>query len=65
MTISNKIPDKDKINLDEIVSEFIQYINQDSQNLSTDPNVVKVKVIKPDPTDCSGCARTPVIKSGG
>jgi hypothetical protein len=27
--------------------------------------VVKVKVIKPDPTDCSGCARTPVIKSGG
>ena len=36
---------KDKIDLDEIVSEFIQYINQDSQNLSTDPNVVKVKVI--------------------
>jgi len=65
MTTSSKIPDKDKINLDEIVSEFIQYINQDSQNLSTDPNVVRVKVIKPDPTDCPSCSRTPVIKSGG
>ena len=65
MTISNKISDKDKIDLDEIISEFIQYINQDSQDLSTDRNVVKVKVIKPDPIDCSSCARTPVIKSGG
>ena len=65
MTTSNKILEKDKINLDEIVSEFIQYINQDSQNLSTDPNVIKVKVIKPDPTDCPSCSRTPVIKSGG
>ena len=33
MTTSNTIPEKDKIDLDEIVSEFIQYINQDSQNL--------------------------------
>ena len=65
MTISNKTSEEDKIDLNEIVSEFIQYINQDSQNLSTDPNVIKVKVIKPDPTDCPSCARSTVIKSGG
>jgi len=44
MTISNN----DKIDLNQIISEFIQYVNEDSQNLSTDPNVIRVKVIKPD-----------------
>lgn len=38
----------EKIDLNQIVSEFIQYINEDSPNLSTDPNVVRIKVIKPD-----------------
>ena len=43
MTISNN----DKIDLNQIVSEFIQYVNEDSPNLSTDPNIQRVKVIKP------------------
>lgn len=38
----------DKIDLNQIISEFVQYINEDSPNLSTDPNIVRVKVIKPD-----------------
>ncbi len=38
----------EKIDLNQIVSEFIQYINEDSPNLSTDPNVIRIKVIKPD-----------------
>ena len=28
--------------------EFVQYVNEDSPNLSTDPNIIRVKVIKPD-----------------
>ena len=44
MTISKD----NKINLNEIVKEFIQYVNEDSPELSTDPNVVRVKIIKPD-----------------
>ena len=43
MTISNN----DKIDLNQIVSEFIQYVNEDSPNISTDPNIQRVKVIKP------------------
>jgi len=64
MTIS-KIPEEDKIDLNQIISEFIQCVNQDSPNISTDPNILKVKVIKPDPTDCPSCSRKSVIKSGG
>ena len=44
MTISKD----DKIDLNQIISEFIQYVNEDSPNLSTDPNIIRVKVIKPD-----------------
>jgi len=44
MSISND----DKIDLNQIVSEFINYVNEDSPNLSTDPNVQRIKVIKPD-----------------
>jgi len=44
MTIS----DDDKIDLNKIVSEFIQYVNEDSPDLSTDPNVKRIKVIKSD-----------------
>ena len=44
MSISND----DKIDLNQIVSEFINYVNEDSPNLSTDPNVKRIKVIKPD-----------------
>lgn len=45
---TSKIPESDKIDLDTIVSEFIQYVNEDSPNISTDPNIVRVKVIKSD-----------------
>ena len=44
MTISND----DKIDLNKIVLEFIQYVNEDSSDLSTDPNVKRIKVIRPD-----------------
>ncbi len=47
MTTSN-IPSDDKIDLNQIVSEFINYVNEDSPNLSTDPNIKRVKIIKPD-----------------
>jgi hypothetical protein len=47
MTISN-IPPEDKIDLNEIISEFIQYVNEDSPNLSTDPTIKRIRVIKPD-----------------
>ena len=47
MTTSN-IPLDDKIDLNQIVSEFINYVNEDSPNLSTDPNIKRVKIIKPD-----------------
>jgi hypothetical protein len=61
MTISND----DKIDLNKIVSEFIQYVNEDSPNNSTDPNVVRVKVIKADQNACPSCSRTARINSGG
>ena len=61
MTISNE----DKIDLDQMISEFIQYVNEDSPNLSTDPNAIKVKVIKPDENECPNCYRSAKIKSGG
>ena len=38
----------DKIDLNKIISEFIQYVNEDSPNLSTDPRIKRIKVIKPD-----------------
>jgi hypothetical protein len=44
MTISND----DKIDLNQVISEFIQYVNEDSPNISTDPNIKRVRVIKPD-----------------
>lgn len=47
MTTSN-IPPSDKIDLNQIISEFIQYVNENSPNLSTDPNVQRVKIIRPD-----------------
>ena len=56
MIISND----DKIDLNKIISEFIQYVNEDSSNLSTDPTTVRIKVIKPDENNC--CERT-IIKS--
>ena len=52
------IKEEDKIDLDKLVKEFVQLINEDSQDLSTDPNVKRVKVIKADcgccSKDCSG-----------
>lgn len=54
MTISND----DKIDLNQIVSEFIQYVNEDSPNISTDPNVVRIKVVKTNEEEC--CQREPV-----
>ena len=47
MTTSS-ISSNDKIDLNQIVSEFINYVNEDSPNLSTDPNIKRVKIIKPD-----------------
>jgi hypothetical protein len=45
MTISNE----DKIDLNQIVSEFIQYVNEDSPaGLSTDPSIKRIRVIKAD-----------------
>jgi hypothetical protein len=51
MNTSNTSPD-DKIDLNQIVSEFVNYVNEDSPNLSTDPTTKRVKVIKPDPEGC-------------
>lgn len=53
MNISND----EKIDLNQIVSEFIQYVNEDSPNLSTDPNVRRIKVIKP--AEDGWCEETP------
>jgi hypothetical protein len=48
MHISN-ISSDEKIDLNQIVSEFIQYVNEDSpQDLTTNPNVRRVRVIKAD-----------------
>ena len=48
MTISNE----DKIDLNQIVSEFIQYVNEDSPaGLSIDPTIKRIRVIKSD-NDC-------------
>jgi hypothetical protein len=44
MTIS----DNQKLDLDQIVFDFIQYVNEDSPNISTDPNVRRIKIIKSD-----------------
>ncbi|HQF36459.1 MAG TPA: hypothetical protein PLL26_02350 [Candidatus Dojkabacteria bacterium] len=57
------IDDKDKIDLNHIISEFIQYVNEDSSNLSTDPNVVRVRVIKPNEYECPSCSRSARAKS--
>jgi len=43
------ISESDKIDIDQIIYEFIQYVNQESPDISTDTDVVRVKVIKPDP----------------
>jgi len=58
MTTSND----EKIDLDKITREFVYYVDENSTDLSTDPDVIRVKVIKPDG---SCCERTPIIKSGG
>lgn len=48
MIISN-ISSEDKIDLNQIVSEFINYVNEDSPaDLTTNPNVRRVRVIKTD-----------------
>ncbi len=57
MTTSND----EKIDLDKITREFVYYVDENSTDLSTDPDVIRVKVIKPD----GSCERTPIIKSGG
>jgi hypothetical protein len=49
--ITSKIPSESEIDLNQVISEFIQYVNEDSPNLSTDPNVVRVKIIKPNEHD--------------
>ena len=49
------ISDDQKIDLEQIVSEFIQYTSIESANKSTDPSVARVKVIKPDGNDCPCC----------
>lgn len=59
------ISDEEKIDLNQIVSEFIQYVNEESADLSTDPNIVKVKVNKVDPNECPSCSRSTRIKSDG
>ncbi len=40
--------DTDKIDLNQIISEFIQYVNEDSPNISDDPRIKRIKVIKSD-----------------
>lgn len=49
------INDSEKINLEQLVNEFVNMVNEDSPDLSTDPNVRRVKVIKAD-GDCPGCS---------
>lgn len=48
MTTSN-IPLDDQIDLNQIISEFISYVNEDSPtDLTTNPNVKRIRVIKAD-----------------
>ena len=55
MTISNE----DKIDLNQIVSEFIQYVNEDSPaGLSIDPTIKRIRVIKSD-NDCGWGRKQP------
>jgi len=44
--------DDQKIDLDELITEFMNMVNEDGTDLSTDPNVKRVKVIKAS----GGCA---------
>ena len=52
------IEDKDKIDLDELINEFVQMVSDDSEDLSTDPNVRRVKVIRAL-EECGCCGRQP------
>jgi hypothetical protein len=45
MTTSND----SKLDSDQIMFAYIQYVNEASPNISTDPNVCRIKVIKPEP----------------
>lgn len=47
------IKDDQKINLDILIGDFVQMVNSESADLSTDPNVKRVKVIKH--TEECGC----------
>ena len=38
--------DSKKIDLDELINEFVQMVSDDSPDLSTDPNVKRVKIIR-------------------
>lgn len=49
------IPEKDRINIDDIIEDFINAVNEDSPDLSTDPNVKRVKVKYVDPYDYPCC----------
>ena len=43
-----------KINLDELITEFVNMVSEDAADLSTDPDVKRVKIIKAE-GDCPGC----------
>ena len=46
------IRDDQKIDLNQLINEFTQMVNEDSTDLSTDPNVKRVKIIRAE----GGCA---------
>lgn len=48
--------DSDKINLDELINEFIQMVSDDSPDISTDPNVRRVRVIRAE-GGCGCCGQ--------
>jgi hypothetical protein len=54
------IKDEDKIDLDVLISDFTQMVNMESPDLSTDPNVKRVRVIKAE--DGCGCSNPNCIE---
>jgi len=48
------IDESNKIDLNQLINEFVQMVSDDSSDLSTDPNVKRVKIIKAD-GECAGC----------
>ncbi|HQF37199.1 MAG TPA: hypothetical protein PLL26_06215 [Candidatus Dojkabacteria bacterium] len=46
--------DNYKIDLNELITEFVNMVSEDAADLSTDPDVKRVKIIKAE-GDCPGC----------